>query len=82
MNKFYIDELYNLIIVRPIKWISINVLWKGLDISLIDNVCVDGAPRSVGLIGKVVQVAQTGMVPHYIFFIVIGLSAMIVWLVL
>lgn len=81
-NKFYVDELYDFVIVRPIKWISTNVLWKGLDSSLIDNVCVNGAPRCVGLAGRIIQTAQTGLVPHYIFFIIVGLSAMIVWLVL
>ncbi len=80
-DKFYIDEFYNLIIIRPINWISEFVLWKGIDIPIIDNVFVNGSSRVVALFGKVARIAQTGLVPHYLFFMMIGLSVLIIWFI-
>lgn len=81
INKFYVDEIYELLFVRPIKWFSDMVLWRGIDIPLIDNVGVNGSSRVVGLFGEIIVKAQTGLVPHYLFFMVIGLTVVIGWLV-
>ena len=71
INKYYVDELYILLIVRPVRWLSEMCLWKGFDIPIIDNVGVNGAPRVVGLFGRVASVIQTGFVPHYLFFMLV-----------
>ena len=32
-NKYYVDELYNAVVVAPLMWISRNVLWKMVDVA-------------------------------------------------
>jgi len=81
VNKYYIDEIYRLIFVRPLYWISDRVLLTGIDSSLIDKVGVEGSVRSVGLFGDIVVKLQSGAVSGYLFWMVIGLSAFIVLIV-
>ncbi len=44
LNKYYVDEVYAAVIVRPLLWISTNVLWHGVDQGLIDGI-VNGSAR-------------------------------------
>lgn len=81
INKYFVDEIYDSVIVKPVRWISETVLWKGFDIPIIDNVGVNGSGRVVGFFGRLITVAQTGLTPHYLFFMVIGISIIIGWLV-
>ncbi len=81
-NKYYIDEIYSLLIVRPIKWFTEFALWKGLDKSVVDGVGVEGSPLVVMLFGNVARFSQTGLAAHYLFFMVIGLCVVIGWIVL
>ena len=37
LNKYYVDELYAAVIIKPLMWISTNVLWKGIDVAGIDG---------------------------------------------
>ena len=49
LNKYYVDEIYNAVIVQPIKQMSTLVLWKGADAALIDgavNGVGSGRPRA------------------------------------
>lgn len=80
-NRYYIDSLYDLMIVRPVRWFSDTVLWRGVDIPLIDNVAVNGSSRVVGFFSELVVRVQTGLTPHYLFFTVIGLAVIIGWLI-
>jgi NADH-quinone oxidoreductase subunit L len=78
LNKYYIDEIYDALIVRPILWVSRNVLAKGIDEGLIDKVLVTwigaGIPRLFGWIGSRLQ---TGQVGTYAWVILIGVIAVL-----
>jgi len=82
MNKYYIDELYGFIFIKPLRWLFDRALWQGLDGSVIDDVCVNGSARSVGLMGSLTRLMQTGLAPQYMFFMVMGLVFVIVLIVL
>lgn len=82
MNKYYIDELYGFVFIKPLKWFFDRALWQGLDGSVIDDVCVNGSARSVGLMGRLARLTQTGLTPHYMLFMVLGLVFVIVLIVL
>ena len=76
LNKWYFDELYDLIFVRPTKWLG-RVLWKVGDGMIIDGVGADGiAARVVDVTNKVVRL-QSGYVYHYAFAMMIGLAMFI-----
>lgn len=78
LNKWYFDELYNIIFVRPAFWLG-RLFWKGGDGKIIDGMGPDGiAARVVDVTNRVV-ILQTGYVYHYAFAMMIGVAALISW---
>jgi len=75
-NKWYFDELYDLIFVRPTRWIA-RILWVYGDGAIIDGIGPDGvAARVTGLAKRAVRL-QTGYVYHYAFVMLIGVAAIV-----
>jgi NADH-quinone oxidoreductase subunit L len=78
LNKWYFDELYDFIFVRPAMWLG-RLLWKQGDGYVIDGFGPDGVAASVtGVTAQVVRL-QTGYVYHYAFAMLIGVAAVITW---
>src|ERR1700742_1075281 len=78
LNKWYFDELYDIIFVRPTKWIG-RTLWKSGDGWLIDGFGPDGgSPRVLDITRNVVKI-QTGYLYHYAFAMLIGAAGLITW---
>ncbi|PNG26468.1 NADH-quinone oxidoreductase subunit L [Methylocella silvestris] len=78
LNKWYFDELYDKIFVRPAFWLG-NLFWRGGDGAIIDRLGPDGvAARVVDVTGRVVRL-QSGYIYHYAFAMLIGLAAIITW---
>ena len=76
LNKWYFDELYDWLFVRPAFWIG-RLLWKGGDGKIIDGLGPDGiASRVLWTTGRVVKL-QTGYVYHYAFAMLIGVALII-----
>jgi NADH-quinone oxidoreductase subunit L len=76
LNKWYFDELYDWIFVRPAMWLG-RVLWKGGDGAIIDGLGPDNiAARVLWTTGRVVKL-QTGYVYHYAFAMLIGVALII-----
>jgi NADH-quinone oxidoreductase subunit L len=79
-NKYYVDELYAAIIVRPIKAFA-RFSWRVIDDGLIDGVLVNGPANLVHLTGRVVRLFTTGDVQRYAFFVLGGVWLLVVvWL--
>ncbi|MEQ8745240.1 NADH-quinone oxidoreductase subunit L [Pyruvatibacter sp.] len=78
LNKWYFDELYNLIFVRPAMWLG-RVLWKGGDGYIIDGFGPNGIAARVLDITRNVVKLQTGFVYHYAFAMLIGVAAFITY---
>jgi len=75
LNKWYFDELYNLIFVKPAFALG-RLFWKGGDGVIIDG-AIDGTAASVGRVtGRIVKL-QTGYVYHYAFAMLIGLALLL-----
>ncbi|MEM6463500.1 MAG: NADH-quinone oxidoreductase subunit L [Pseudomonadota bacterium] len=81
LNKWYFDELYDLIFVRFSKWLG-HFLWKRGDGWLIDGFGPDGIAARVHQITNRVVRLQTGYVYHYAFAMLIGLAALVTWMML
>lgn len=78
LNKWYFDELYDFIFIRPAKWIG-HFLWKKGDGWLIDGFGPNGiSARVLDVTGKVVKL-QSGYLYHYAFAMMIGIAALITW---
>jgi NADH-quinone oxidoreductase subunit L len=71
LNKYYIDELYNLVVTRPLFWVSQNVLNRAIDSFVIDG-AAEGAGLAVQTSGQVARRAETGNVQHYAFVYLLG----------
>ena len=71
-DKFYVDEIYNAVFVQTIKNISQFVLWRGMDVSIIDGF-VNGVAFVVRTVGGSLRRFQTGVVQSYILSMVIGI---------
>jgi NADH-quinone oxidoreductase subunit L len=78
LNKWYFDELYDLVFVRPAKWIGYT-LWKKGDGWLIDGFGPDGVSARVLDITRNVVKIQTGYLYHYAFAMLIGAAGLITW---
>ncbi len=79
LNKWYFDELYDILFVRPAKSLG-RILWKEGDGAIIDGLGPDGvSARVVGITAQVVRL-QTGFVYHYAFAMLIGVAALITWM--
>src|SRR5712692_906764 len=71
LNKYYVDELYAATVVRPLLWISTNVLWKAADVAGIDG-AVNGIADSARAIGDGVRHTQSGNTRSYAVWVVVG----------
>ena len=75
-RKWYVDELYDAIIVRPVVGAS-RALWRWVDQGLIDGVLVNGAARLSGWLGLRGAYLQTGQINAYAFAIAIGVLVLL-----
>ncbi len=80
LNKWYFDELYDLIFVRPTKWIG-RFLWKVGDGRIIDGLGPDGVSARVLDITRNAVKLQTGYLYHYAFAMLIGVAGFITWFI-
>ncbi|CAH1648497.1 NADH-quinone oxidoreductase chain 12 [Hyphomicrobiales bacterium] len=78
LNKWYFDELYDFLFVRPAKWLG-RFLWKKGDGLVIDGFGPDGvSARVVDVTNRVVRL-QTGYLYHYAFAMLIGVAGLVTW---
>ncbi|MBF0319441.1 MAG: NADH-quinone oxidoreductase subunit L [Nitrospirae bacterium] len=70
-NKYYVDEIYGFLIVKPCYWVSANVLDKITDKVFIEGI-VNGVPMIVEWSGQKLRKIQTGVVLHYSLAMAIG----------
>src|SRR5579864_972489 len=78
LNKWYFDEIYDFLFVRPALWLG-RLFWKGGDGFLIDGFGPDGVSSRVLDVTKNVVRLQTGYLYHYAFAMLIGVAAFITW---
>ena len=70
-KKYYVDELYQAVIVGPLLWISQNILWKVVDVGMIDGT-VNGVASGTTAVGDRVRQVQSGNTRSYAVWVLIG----------
>jgi NADH-quinone oxidoreductase subunit L len=70
-NKYYVDEIYQAALVTPLVWLSRNVLWKVVDVGLIDGT-VNGIATGAREVGGVVRQVQSGNARSYAVWVLMG----------
>jgi NADH-quinone oxidoreductase subunit L len=77
-NKWYFDELYNAVFVRPASYLG-NGLWRVGDGAVIDGIGPDGIAATTRDLARRASRLQTGYLYHYAFVMLIGVVAFITW---
>jgi NADH-quinone oxidoreductase subunit L len=75
-NKYYIDEIYDLIIVRPLKVLA-RVLWRFADATVVDGGLTKLGPAIVSGFGILTRRLQNGDVQRYVVAVVVGAAAIL-----
>jgi NADH-quinone oxidoreductase subunit L len=78
LNKWYFDEIYDFLFVRPAKWLG-HFLWKKGDGYVIDGFGPNGISARVLDVTRNVVRLQTGYLYHYAFVMLIGVAGLITW---
>ena len=78
-NTYYVDEFVYYFIVKPFWWVSTNLLWKVVDVGIIDKGGVDGAGWIAGRIGYLLRFVQTGFINHYAYWVSLGVVILSGW---
>jgi NADH-quinone oxidoreductase subunit L len=78
LNKYYIDEIYDALIVQPIKRLSDGALWKSMDAGLIDGT-VNGVGTMVRTTSGALRRLQTGSVRTYAASLFLGVVMILGW---
>jgi NADH-quinone oxidoreductase subunit L len=80
MNKYYFDWFNENVIMPAARGLGLG-LWRVGDQKLIDGGLVNGSAKAVGLLAVVTRGLQTGYLYHYAFAMIVGLAALVGWLV-
>ncbi|MBP1648324.1 MAG: nuoL [Bacteroidetes bacterium] len=78
-NKYYVDEVYDAVVVTPTVQGSEKLLWKGIDVGIIDW-CINTGAKMIGLLSKTVRVVQTGLAQSYVFVFLLGVVVILGWM--
>jgi NADH-quinone oxidoreductase subunit L len=78
LNKWYFDEIYDFLFVRPALWLG-RLFWKGGDGFIIDGLGPDGVSTRVLDVTRNVVRLQTGYLYHYAFAMLIGVAGLVTW---
>ena len=80
LNKWYFDEIYDFIIVKPVKFIGL-VLWKKGDQGTIDRFGPDGFSKIIKFFSNKAVKFQSGFLYDYAFVMLLGLSILLTYLI-
>ena len=81
INKWYVDELYEIIFIIPLKKLG-SFFWKQGDLGIIDRFGPDGISKLIKKISHKASLFQTGFIYDYAFAMLIGLSILLTYLIL
>jgi NADH-quinone oxidoreductase subunit L len=80
-NKYYVDEMYDTVIVEPAVKTSEEILWKVVDVTLIDGM-VNGSAKVISALAQTLRKIQTGVAQFYAAVFIGGILFVITWLLL
>ena len=76
LRKYYVDELYDAILVKPTLTLSRKVVLRIVDVACIEGV-VNGLPRSIGRLAERLRRLQDGQISHYLAWMGGGALALV-----
>jgi NADH-quinone oxidoreductase subunit L len=82
-GKYFVDELYSFLIVRPLLWVSTNFLWRTVDEETIDGL-VNGVAHEAVEVGDRLRHLNSGNTRTYAAWVILGavvLTTVLAWMV-
>lgn len=80
-NKYYVDEVYELLIVNPIVKVSDKFLWKITDTKIIDGL-INYTASLINFLADKIRKVQTGAAQFYAIIMVLGIAAALFWIII
>jgi NADH-quinone oxidoreductase subunit L len=80
-NKYYVDEIYDFLIVTPLVKVSEKFLWKINDTMIIDGF-INGTAEMIDETAKLIRKIQTGIAQFYALIMIFGITLIIFLLLL
>ncbi len=80
LHKYYVDEIYEGAIIRPGFRLSRTVLWRVVDMGIIDGILVKGSALVVAVVGSVLRLFQNGLVRFYAWSFTLGVTVFVLYL--
>ncbi|HEY9225802.1 MAG TPA: NADH-quinone oxidoreductase subunit L, partial [Gemmatimonadaceae bacterium] len=77
LDKYYVDEIYDEAIVQPVVATSRGLLWRGIDVGLIDGLGVNGSAYLAKFVGFIGSQFQSGRLSTYAWVLTIGVLAVL-----
>jgi NADH-quinone oxidoreductase subunit L len=81
LNKYYVDEIYDAIIIKPLMWLSEFFLWKIFDVGVVDG-AVNGSAHVTEWASTKLRKIQTGDFQVYVMLFLIGVISVLAYFVL
>ena len=81
LNKWYFDELYEFLFVKPLKFLGF-ILWKKSDQNIIDRYGPDGFSKAIKFFSNKAAKFQSGFIYDYAFVMLLGLSCLLTYLII
>ena len=75
LNKWYVDEAYDRVIVRP-TFYAATELWKRVDVNVVDG-AVNGVARAIAWGGWLLRLMQSGQAQHYALGMALGVVVLV-----
>jgi len=80
-HKFYVDEIYISLIIKPLRFVSVKIMYQLVDAGLIDGLLVNGSANASYTAGKALARAQGGRLDIYALVFAIGVALMLYWII-
>ena len=82
VHKYYVDELYDWLVVHPIRVGSEKLLWRGVDDGAIDGVMVNGTAHATADAGTILRRMQSGNIRSYAAWVLLGAVAWLAYILI
>ncbi|MBI2418626.1 MAG: NADH-quinone oxidoreductase subunit L [Ignavibacteriales bacterium] len=79
-NKYYVDEIYDAAVIKPILKTSETVLWKFTDVGIIDGL-INRSAKLIDQVSVIVKKMQTGVAQFYAIIMAGGIALALLWLI-
>ena len=80
LNKYYVDEIYEAAVIKPIQKGSEKILWNIADNRIIDGL-VNGTAKLIDLTASFIRKIQTGLVQFYALVMMVGIVIVLLWII-